>query len=167
MPQYPSIRSGGLFLAIMGLAMVMATFLGSGQGANLTMFFGGTTLAILSFPALRSKLSYGKVSKKQTVALIAAIVFGALLLTTICPRFEMSGERVYWLVTLLLVGVHFLPMTWTFGPSMALLGTLCIVNAGFGLLFPKIPFMFSGVADGTLKLAIGITMLLHRPLAGS
>lgn len=71
---------------------------------------------------------------------------------------QNSGARAYWLWILLIVGVHFLPMAFAFGPLIAVLGVLCIVNALVGLEVRNVPFLVFGCVDGLSEIGLGIAM---------
>lgn len=60
---------------------------------------------------------------------------------------------------LLVVGVHFLILGFSHGPLSALLGALCIISAGIGLLLPNTDYRWFWLADGLLKIGFGLLML--------
>ncbi|WP_414672938.1 DUF6609 family protein, partial [Kribbella sp.] len=45
------------------------------------------------------------------------------------------------------------------GPICGLLGLLCILNAGLGLLVPGIQYRLLWITDGVLKIAAGSSMV--------
>ena len=54
-------------------------------------------------------------------------------------------------------------MAFAFGPRIAALGVLCIINALAGLQLDYVPFLVFGCVDGLLKIGFGIAMLSARP----
>ena len=63
--------------------------------------------------------------------LVAAIVLEVCCLGTLSLVLVDASPRDYWLWTLLVVGILFVPMAVAFGPRMALLAALC-VGMGMG-----------------------------------
>ena len=157
------IRSGGLFVVFAGVGIVVGTFAGGAQAASRPIFFIATGIGLTLLFALGDRLSYGSPSRTQLVALYGAILLEILLFVALPVFLRTSSARVFWLWALVVVGVHFLPMGVAFGPAIGLLGGLCILNAGAGLLLSRVPFLVFGVVDGLLKMAFGMRMVLARP----
>jgi uncharacterized protein DUF6609 len=159
---YPMARRGGLFLVLIGAALIAAIALGRDALVSYPVFFAGTGLAIVSLFVSR-RLSDGRPTRAQLVALAAAIALEVVLFALL-PRVLPLGtpEHTRWLWALMIVGVHFLPMAVSFGPLFLLLGGACISNAALGLLLPEVPFALFGVIDGVLKLFVGIGALRPR-----
>jgi len=162
--RYPMARRGGLFLVLIGAALIAAIALGGGALVSYPVFFAGSGLAVLSL-FFSGRLSEGRPTRAQFIALGVAIALEAVLFGLL-PRFLPPGtaEPVRWLWVLMIVGVHFLPMAVSFGPLFLLLGGACISNAALGLLLPEIPFELFGFVDGALKLVVGAGSLRARPL---
>ena len=74
-----------------------------------------------------------------------------------------TAEHVRWLWVSMIVGIHFLPMAFSFGPRMLLLGTACIANAVLGLLLQDLPYEIFGVLDGCLKVGFGFWLFAPQP----
>ncbi len=152
---YPLVRSGALFLLLIGLGIVIDIVL---SGA----FIVGTVFAILSL-MFAKVLSFGKPKRIQIIALFLAVILEIVLLiilVNVLPADIAERVRLMWI--LMIVGVHFLPMAISFGPKFGALGILCIVNALAGLLLsslPREPFL---LIDGALKVGFGI-WLFKRP----
>lgn len=158
--KYPMVRRGGLFLMLLGLAMIGGVvFAGSGL-VNNAVFFSGVAVATVSLFVTR-QLSYGKPTRTQVIALVGAICL-EILLMNIVGRTVAHDLRIRWLWALLVVGAHFLPMALAFGPRMLLLGALCIANAAMGLAFASISFLPVVLFDGALKVGFGMWMLLTK-----
>ena len=161
--RYPMARRGGLFLVVIGAALIAAIALGGGALVSYPVFFAGMGIAILSL-FVSGRLSDGRPTRAQFIALAAAIVLEAVLFA-LMPRMlpPDTPETVRWFWALMIVGVHFLPMAVSFGPLFLLLGGACISNAALGLLLPEVPFEVFGVLDGALKVFVGVGMLRTRP----
>ena len=160
--RYPMARGGGLFLVLIGAGLVAAIALSGDSLVSYAVFFAGAGLAILSL-FLSGRLADGAPTRAQLLALAAAIALEVTLFALL-PRVLPPGtpEPVRWLWVLMIVGVHFLPMTVSFGPLLLLLGGACISNAALGLLLPEVPFELFGFVDGALKLVVGVGLLRAR-----
>jgi hypothetical protein len=157
---FPTIRVGGLWLIWIGLTITVATALAGNQGLHGPVFFLGFiagVVGILLNRRLRERVGYGQPAKEQRVAMWFAIGLQAVLFT-ILGQLHTLDTRTFWLVALLIVGVHFLPMARLHGPTAAILGGLCMLNAVVGLLVPSIPFLGLGIVDGLLKIVFGVWM---------
>jgi hypothetical protein len=71
----------------------------------------------------------------------------------------LKGERALWLGAFAIVAVHFLPMYWSHGTRIALLGLACLAACAAGLMAPSIPLNWVLALDGALKLVFGLWML--------
>jgi uncharacterized protein DUF6609 len=162
MAAYPMARRGGLFLVLIGAALIAAIALSGHALVSYPVFFAGLGVAILSL-FVSGRLSDGRPTRAQLVALAAAIALEAALFAVV-PRMLPPGtqESVRWLWVLMIVGVHFLPMAVSFGPLFLLLGGACISNAALGLLLPEVPFELFGLVDGALKVFVGVGTLWAR-----
>lgn len=157
---YPLIRSGGLFLIIMG-AMIMA-------GAALPRARNILVAAGLGFASLVTALAarslthpLGRPSWQQILVLAGSVLLELIMMQVVVRHVYHLGERTIVLSVLLIVGVHFLPMAFAFGPMIGLLGILTILNAGAGLwLKPDLNLSLLWFFDGLLKLTGGITMMV-------
>ena len=163
MYSYPLIRSGGLFLIIMG-AMIMA-------GASLPRVRNILVAAGLAFASLVTALAaarlthpLGTPSWQQILVLAGSVLLELILIPVVVRSVNHLGERTIVLSVLLVVGVHFLPMAFAFGPMIGLLGILTILNAGAGLwLKPDLNLSIFWFFDGLLKLTGGIAMMVVVP----
>jgi len=160
---YPMARRGGLFLVLIGAALIAAIALSGSALVSYPVFFAGMGIAILSL-LVSGRLSDGRPTRAQLVALAAAIALEAVLFALLPRVLPLeTPESVRWLWVLMIVGVHFLPMAVSFGPLFLLLGGACISNAALGLLLPEVPFELFGLVDGALKLFVGVGSLRMRP----
>ena len=160
---FPMIRGGGLFVLCVGLGITLGTLLGGGEPVRRPLFYLGIAAGVAALSALGGRLAYGAPTRGQVAALVGAIALEVLLFAALSLLPGGRDARTDWLLALLIVGVHFLPMAFAFGPPMALLGGLCIANAAAGLRLGAVPFALFGVMDGLLKIAIGLAMARARP----
>jgi hypothetical protein len=163
MHPYPLTQSGGLFLAIVGAAMIVGAVLPSARTTLLAVGVAVATGATaLAAPGLTRPL--GVPTRQQIVALGGAVLVEMILIACVVCGKRHRGERITSLSILLVVGLHFLPMAVAFGPIIGLLGVLTMVNAGAGLwLTPTTDLSTHWLVDGVLKLACGAIMLVVVP----
>ena len=155
-------RGGGLFLMLIGTGLISAIAFSGDALVNHTVFFIGVGVATLSL-LLSGRLSQGTPTRGQIAALAFAITLEVTLLVVTARTLPQGTmEHVRWLWVSVVVGIHFLPMAWCFGPEMLLLGGACIVTAGVGLLLPQVPYEIIGVFDGGLKLGVGVWLFVPR-----
>ena len=160
--RFPAVRSGGLFLLLMGLGILAADLFSGAATMNTNIFYLGTGLALMSFFSVR-KLAFGRSSAMQIGALMFAILLEMALMVTYNRMLGPMGQEERWLWAFLIVGLHFLPMGLTFGPQIFALGLLCMANAALGLLAGLLPFDAVAVIDGALNLGFGAWMLMTKP----
>lgn len=156
--KYPIRRSGGLFLILVGITLLLSLVFADGNLVNQMIFVIGITISILSFFTVKY-FSHGRPSRHQIIALGFALLLElilSILLINIVP--QGTSERNMWLYGFIIVGIHFLPMAYSFGSIMLILGTGCLVNATLGLLIPQFPYEVFGIIDGMLKLEIGVIL---------
>src|SRR5690606_35531760 len=117
---YPLVRSGGLFLVLIGAGIIFNTVL---NGA----FIAGTMLAVL--PLLFAKvLAFGNPTLIQITALTLAIILEVVLLLVMVNKLPPDAPiHVRLMRVLLIVVVIFLPMAIFFVPSFAVICILIIV----------------------------------------
>ena len=160
MHPYPLIRSGGLFLVIIG-AMIIA-------GASLPrvrniLVAAGLALASIVTAIVAPSLAHplGTPTWQQILVLAGSVLLEMILIQAVVRYVYHLGERTIVLSVLLVVGLHFLPMAVAFGPIIAILGILTILNAGAGLwLRQDMNLSILWFFDGLLKLACGIMMVV-------
>jgi hypothetical protein len=154
------VRGGGLFLIVIGAALICAIVFSDDALVDYTIFFVGIGIATISLFASR-RLSQGSPTRLQIVALIFAIAIEIILLNVMgrtLPR--GTSEHIRWLWVSMIVGIHFLPMALCFGSRMLLLGSACIASAITGLLVPYMPYEIFGILDGCLKLGFGVWLFI-------
>ncbi len=160
---FPMIRSGGLFVLLVGLGIVAGALLGENHLLAPLVF--GACLAFIAQNIFRSRLvkPLGTPTRVQIVALISAIVLEIILTGVVAYAFHFRQSRSFWLWILLVVGSHFLIIALAQGRMLLLLGVLCIVNALIGLWMPHVPLLIFWLIDGILKIIVGAWMLSTRP----
>ena len=162
---YPIARSGGLFLLLIGLTMVAALFARGARPVSLRVFWAGAALAVLSLFLFTHLLSSGPPTRPQVLALIGAILLQVVGIAAIQPLAHPQTPRDFWLWLLFVVGLHFLPMALAFGPRMAALGLLCMLDALAGLWLRELPLPWFGYMDAALKIGFGLWLLFSPPVA--
>ncbi|NEA37004.1 DUF6609 family protein [Streptomyces sp. SID13031] len=158
---FPLMRGGGALLVLVGLGLVIGgaggrrwllpSLITGAALAVLVMMIGGITKTIFSalgYPAIYQYVAFG-------IGVVAEVGLVNLVVAKVPDR----ESRQFWLWILLVVGVHFLILAFSHGPICGLLGLLCIINAGLGLLVPELPYRVLWVTDGVLKVAAGSTMV--------
>jgi hypothetical protein len=157
--RYPLVRSGGLFLVLIGLGLLGGTLFHGDSLVNYSVFYLGLGLATISLFFSR-RLASGRPSRLQLVALALGIALEMVLFVSINRSLPHgTPEQVRWLWAFIIVGVHFIPLAVAFGPRLVLLGFICIANGAAGLLLGNIPFDFSAILDGLLKVGLGVWLL--------
>lgn len=161
---FPLIRAGGLFLTIVGAAILA----GSLQFRWRSPLLGaGAAIATAATIAMAAQLTapHGAPTPLQLASLVVAVLLESAALVWAIRRFAPSGERTLTIAVLIVVGAHFVLMAPAFGPLIVLLAILTIANALAGLRFQSYPLPRLWVLDGALKLAFGAAMLEGQLLA--
>jgi hypothetical protein len=146
----------------MGAGIVLGVVVRGRAQINVPVLLIGATIAMLSLVFAR-RWAAARPSRTQVAALVGAIALELglfVLLGLFVPITPQSDPRLWWLSALTIVGVHFLPMGLTFGPEVAALGVLCMINAAAGFAFPAVPFSGTALLDGTLKVVFGAWLFL-------
>ena len=161
--EYPIVRSGGLFLLIIGAGLLAAIAASGGAPVNHGVFYAALAAALLSL-FFAGRLSFGSPTALQIGALVFALALqGALLVLQGRLLPPTTPEHIRWLWVSSIVGVHFLPMAVAFGPRMLLLGGACIATALVGLALPSVPYEVFGIVDGALKVGFGAWLFSTKP----
>lgn len=153
---YPLIRSGGVLLAIVGIGVALGAVDMKRRylvlGASAVPATTATVFAAIAWSAPPSAFQLG--------ALAAAIAFEVVAIAVAGRAFARRGERVFTLFLLGIIGLHFFIMAPAFGPPIAGLGALTIVNVSVGAWMPRYDLSALWLADGALKFAAGAAMCL-------
>ena len=163
-PTYPLRPGGGAFIALVGMGMVAGVALRGQSPINGYCVIAGFALAMLS-QFFAKRWSTGKPTKRQAFGLIGAIVLESILFiafANLYPDMLDQDPVRWWLIALILVGVHFLPMGIAFGRPAAILGILCIAIATTGLVSSVLPIAAIALLDGVLKIGFGGWMFVKR-----
>lgn len=158
---YPLASSGGVFLSIVGAAIVLGTIRFRARNVLLAT---GAALATIATALLAPSLTAraGVPTLDQIVWLAGAVIAEVVLIAVFVRRAVPHGQRAAVLTTLGIVAVHFLPMAPAFGPPLILLGLLCAANVLLAVRVPHYSLRAVWAVDGALKFAIG-ALLLWQP----
>ena len=158
------VRSGGLFILLVGLGILAGAALG--ENHLLPPLIVGAFLAIIAQSVFRSRLvrPLGSPTRFQVTALIGAIILEMNTTAVVAYEFHFRQSRSFWLWILLVVGGHFLIIAIAQGRLPFLLGVACVANAVVGLWLPQAPLAIFWSIDGVLKIIVGSLMLSTRPL---
>lgn len=156
---YPLMRGAGLMLISVGLGFLIAWFSGSRWYvpaiAGAVVGFTCTGFAGVFEPRLPAP------TVLQTTALVLSIVVEAALIVFVVRRYSAEQQRLI-LAVLAAVGIHFFIMIPSLGPSVAVLGTLTVLNAAAGWYFPgRLNWRVAGCIDSALKIAVGTWMFVN------
>jgi hypothetical protein len=159
---YPMAPFGGLFLAVVGVSVLLGSL---AMGWRNRLLIGGFAAACVALIFLATPLSGGlsPPSVFQVGALLLAIVVEIVLIRLAIGRLRGGDGRALQLVILFIVGFHFLIMAPAFGPVIVALGLLCMANAGLGLASRPLPLAPLWAADGLFKLIGGGFLVLLAP----
>jgi hypothetical protein len=149
---YPMAPLGGLFVATIGLFLMLGTALPALRMKLTYVGFAAGTLALI----LGGRLAVGlpAASRLQIGSLVLAIVLEIIMFIFLMPLARRHGERSLLVVTLTIVSVHFLVMLPAFGTLIGILGVLCLLNAAIAWRNPSYRIDLAWFLDGTLKLGL-------------
>jgi hypothetical protein len=141
--------------------MMGGTLFGGNGLVNEPVFFVGVGFGTVTL-FMAKHVSFGRGTTRQLLALFGALALEFVLLMGAARLLGPMDQERIWCRTMLIVGIHFLPMAITFGPRMLVLGFACIAVALLALVLPSVPFLLIGLVDGALKASIGGWMLLTK-----
>ena len=157
---YPLAASGGVFLSIVGVAIVLGAI--RFQARNVLLAIGAALATIITALLARSFTARAGVPPlDQSLWLAGAVIAEVVLIAVFVRRAVPHGERAVVLTTLGIVAVHFLPMAPAFGPPLILLGLLCTANVLLAVRVPHYSLRAVWAVDGGLKLAIGALLQIN------
>lgn len=153
---------GGLFVATIGVFLIVGARRPAVRMKLTYVGFAAGTLALL----LGGRLAVGlpAPSHLQVTSLILAIVLEIAMFVILMPPVRLRGERAVLVATLAIVGVHFWVMAPAFGPLIAVLGTLCLLNAAIAWRKSSYRIEAAWFLDGTMKLGVGILLIATSPI---
>lgn len=160
---FPLIRGGGLFLAIVGGAILLGGFQFKWRNPLLG---AGAAIATAATIATAAQLAapYGSPTTLQVGSLLVAVAIEVVVLAWAIRRFAAKGERVVTIAVLTVVGAHFVLMAPAFGPLIVLLGVATVCNALAGVGLPGYSLQALWAVDGLLKLGFGAAMFWGQHL---
>ncbi|MBP6014553.1 MAG: hypothetical protein KBA31_20160 [Alphaproteobacteria bacterium] len=154
---FPLIRSGGLFLIVAGISIVLGAFFFRvrypifGVGAAVA---GGLTVVY----AMPLAAPYGAPSLVQIASLGIAVALEMILLVRILRVRRSADDREMMLSILTIVGAHFVLMSPAFGPLMMVLAGASVLNVFLALVMRTYPSPLVWAVDGALKGGVGVLM---------
>jgi len=156
---YPLVRPGGLFLVLVGLAIVSGALY---PRYRVGLLGGGLIIAsaVTVLATSRLVLGLGRPTRFQVVALSVAVILEMVLIPLALLATRHRDESARWLAVFFVVGLHFLPMSVAFGPVVIALGVASMLNAGVGL-WPSFRAKLQPLwlTDGLLKVTAGMIMI--------
>ncbi len=162
MHPFPLIRSGGLFVLIVG-ASIMVGAVARRLAWRLFVVGVGLASVLLIATARRLITPLGRPTAFQIETLVVAVLIEVSVIAGLDRWLRTVQERQRTLVVLIIVGAHFVLMAPAFGPSIAVLGLLSILNAVAALRATQIPLSTSWFIDGALKASLGGLMFWYAP----
>jgi hypothetical protein len=161
---FPLIRSGGLFLLLVGLSITA----GAVAPRRLWASFIACVIiasAVVALTAIRLTAPLGRPTAFQLESLLVAVCIEGIAIGWLGSRQRAATERQRILSILLVVGGHFFLMAPALGPLVVVLGLSSVVNAAAGLRATTTPWATFWVIDGVLKAGIGGIMFWYAPRA--
>ncbi len=155
---YPMAPYGGLFVASVGLCVVIGALL---PKYRMILVWAGFALGSLAITLAAPALPHGKTppSTFQIGSFILAIALEIAAFRYAMPIARRHSERAMLAATLGIVGLHFFVMLPAFGILIGILAALCTLNAAVLWRLPNYPPNPAWLIDGCLKLTLGLLML--------
>jgi len=159
---YPLAPAGGLFLAIVGPAILLGAPLPRWRQALLIIGIVAASVALIT---LTRRLTVGLPAPTLFAigALVVAVALEAVSFPFVVRRVWSQGPGAVMRAALALVGAHFLLMAPAFGPLVVVLGLACMLNAAIAMMIKAMPDHVVWAVDGALKLSLGAMMLQGSP----
>jgi hypothetical protein len=159
---YPMAPLGGAFVTVMGAFVLLGSALPRLRMTLVYVGMGAATLALI----LSARLAAGlpPPTTPQVVSLAVAILVEFVAFLTLMPRIRVHGQRAVLVSTLAIVGAHFLIMFPAFGLLIALVGTLCVANAGAAWRWADYRTDIAWLIDGLIKLGGGLLLVATSPV---
>lgn len=155
---YPMRYSGGLFVAVVGVGILIGALTGQMGYGIIGGFIVGFVAARRSTALVAPR--WGRPSLNQMRVMILAIGLEATLFATFgASGFLAHASRAQgWEFTLAVVGFHFIVMRYSHGPTMLALAAAVLGWIGIGMLWLHLPLQVLAIGDGLIKLVIGSWM---------
>jgi hypothetical protein len=156
---YPMRYGGGLFVACVGLGILIGGVLGGAalSWGVLAGFIAG--IAVARRAAWRVAQRWGSPSLAQGRAMTIAVTleFAIFNIMGSSGVFALMSRAIVWETSLAIVGAHFLLMRWSHGRLMLALGLAVLTWLGLGVA-AHLPLQMMAMGDGLLKLGFGAAM---------
>ena len=156
-------RACGLWLIVIAVVILVATFVGGKQIINMQVFCIGYIVSFLLINTNKkvlNKLSDGSSSEFQRKVSLYAIILLLVLMSLLGgPFFADENWRLIWLGALMATAIHFFMYYFVHGKSMIYLGAFCTLNILAGYIFSGIPVTVIAYIDAAIKLIFGIYLL--------
>lgn len=155
----PMTSGGGAFLVCVGIALLIGAAL-PGDMSNTALicgFVAGVVGIVIASIAGR-RLGLPRPATRDILIVWACIAAEMFVFLVLAPHIQ-ADARTSTLFVLAIVGLHFLPMAFSFGALIFWLGVACIAVPAAGFFVPAIPLDLITLADALLKLGFGLAML--------
>jgi hypothetical protein len=159
---FPLMRAGGFFLIGASLFFALARL--DDQRWQIWMSVGFMAGVAGAFLGLALAPSLGRPSGWHWASLGVGFAIEIVGIVWATRRYA-DDERRADLAILFIVGLHFLPMAYGIGPSIAVLGILCMMLAALAWSRPGWSTQTVGLADAGLKFVFGVGLALWHPIA--
>jgi len=156
---YPMVRGSGAFLVCVGLGLILAVVWGEGAPVNMRILAYSAIIGIAAIPVVRMLFPLGRPKAIHILAMTGAVALELCLFWFVFSRLPKDTQpQIRWLWALLLVGLHFIPMGFALGKRVVVLGAACAAVAASALFLGLLPFSWSIIVDGILKIGFGASM---------
>ena len=154
---FPLIRGGGVFLIVVGIAIVLGAFF---FRVRYPVFGVGAAIASGLTAAFAASLAapYGAPSLIQLASLGVAVALEMILLVRVLNSSLAFDDRETMLAILTIVGAHFVLMSPAFGPLMIALAGASVLNVLLALVLRAYASPLVWAVDGALKAGVGALM---------
>jgi hypothetical protein len=159
---YPMAPLGGAFVTVMGVFVLLGSALPRLRMTLVYLGIGVATLALMFSGRLAAGLP--PPTKLQVGSLVLAIIVEFVAFLTLMPRIRVHGHRAVLVLTLAIVGAHFLIMFPAFGSLIALVGTLCVANAAAAWRWADRRTDIAWLIDGLIKFCGGLLLVATSPV---
>lgn len=156
---YPMAPGAGVFLAIVGLAILAGAVMV--QHRDRLLLAGGV-VALVTTVLLAGTLAapHGTPTAAQIYWLVGAIALESALVPLAVHRYGDGPERTLILIILGIVALHFLPMAPAFGWLMLVLAAAGTANVLVAWQRPGYPLRAVWAVDGAIKVVIAVPLFL-------
>ncbi|MEP7210680.1 MAG: DUF6609 family protein [Alphaproteobacteria bacterium] len=152
----PMTPPGGVFLICVGALLIAGSMRTGSLGYFLMAGFATGVVAMIVTIIVCIRLRLQRPSTFQRLIFVP-IIFLEIAAMLVVQQFLPHDVRTIWIAALIITGLHFLPMYWSFGWLIVGLGVLCTIAAAAGALL-GLPLSAIVAIDGVLKVAFGLAM---------